>query len=468
MRILLVAFHFPPYNFVGAIRPGKLAKYLVRQGHEIRVLTAANQPYPADLPLEIPQELVSYTPWWNLTYPAEVWRRSRLAADRSSLSDGRRRPGAERHALRTVYRWTWRGALFPDQRVGWYPYAMSAGRRLLAGWRPEVIYATAGPLTPLYVARRLAREAGVPWVIEFRDLWVDNPTYRSTFPAWRRPLDRGSERALVTGASGVVTSSPLMSEKLVAKYGREVETVLNGFDPEDFPREQPRNGYPQRLRLVFTGSVYDQGHTLAPLVEGLRELGPEADRVRCCFYGRNLRPVEQARRDPRVGKCFEVHAPVAYPEALRLQTTADALLLLVLGGPQDHGQLHAKLYEYLGARRPVLVVGTHADLASRMITDRRAGTFAADGPTVARQLRAWLLEKRETGEVRAPAEAMLADLTREHQARRLAAYLDRVIDGYAREDRVESSASPPRPGKGEEESRAGQRIGSLVVPPPGG
>jgi imidazolonepropionase-like amidohydrolase len=40
MRILIVTWFFPPANTMGALRVGKFADFLVRQGHEVRVVTA--------------------------------------------------------------------------------------------------------------------------------------------------------------------------------------------------------------------------------------------------------------------------------------------------------------------------------------------------------------------------------------------------------------------------------------------
>jgi hypothetical protein len=56
LKILLLAWYFPPSNTIAAVRLGKLAKYLTRSGHEVRVLTARDQPYAATLPVEIPED----------------------------------------------------------------------------------------------------------------------------------------------------------------------------------------------------------------------------------------------------------------------------------------------------------------------------------------------------------------------------------------------------------------------------
>lgn len=66
MKILLVSFYFPPFNAIGAVRAGKLAKELVAAGHEVRVVTAQQQLLPQSLPLEVPENLITRTRWWNV------------------------------------------------------------------------------------------------------------------------------------------------------------------------------------------------------------------------------------------------------------------------------------------------------------------------------------------------------------------------------------------------------------------
>jgi hypothetical protein len=41
MRILLLSWYFPPGNTIGAIRVGKLARYLHAAGHDVRVICGA-------------------------------------------------------------------------------------------------------------------------------------------------------------------------------------------------------------------------------------------------------------------------------------------------------------------------------------------------------------------------------------------------------------------------------------------
>jgi hypothetical protein len=60
MRILIVSIAFPPSNVIGAVRVGKLAGYLDRRGHDLRVLTSQVGD-DLTLSLEIAPERVLYT-----------------------------------------------------------------------------------------------------------------------------------------------------------------------------------------------------------------------------------------------------------------------------------------------------------------------------------------------------------------------------------------------------------------------
>src|ERR1700736_6961659 len=60
MNVLIVSFWFPPSNVVGAIRVGKLARYLDRRGYGLRVLTT-DIGGDRSLPLEIAREQVTCT-----------------------------------------------------------------------------------------------------------------------------------------------------------------------------------------------------------------------------------------------------------------------------------------------------------------------------------------------------------------------------------------------------------------------
>ena len=61
MKILIVTWYFPPYNSMGSLRCGNFARYLLSQGHDVKILSAKDQPYPKTLPIDFPDERVIRT-----------------------------------------------------------------------------------------------------------------------------------------------------------------------------------------------------------------------------------------------------------------------------------------------------------------------------------------------------------------------------------------------------------------------
>ena len=64
---------------------------------------------------------------------------------------------------------------FPDGASGWLIPGILAGRKLLKGDKPDIIFASGMPWTALLVAYGLHIGSGIPYVADFRDPWVGNP-----------------------------------------------------------------------------------------------------------------------------------------------------------------------------------------------------------------------------------------------------------------------------------------------------
>jgi len=425
LRILLISYAFPPYNDIGHVRVGKIAKYLQRFGHEIRVLTAADQPFAASLPVEIPEQDVVRTPWWNVNRPAEIAFGGRGKVVEGGLeSHGAFRPLVQ--MLRVIYRVIYKGWIsFPDDQIGWLPFAVRAGSRLVEGWRPDVLYASALPYTSLVVAHLVAKRYNLPWIGELRDLWVDFHRYH--IGRVRQCIERRLERRVLSSAAGLVTVSEPMASLLREKYCKPTAVVLNGYDPEDYlPRTAPIPGGGD-LRLVYTGMVYESRHDPGMLFEALRFLGAEAHDVRVEFYGRYVGIVKELAVQYAVDHLVSIKGQIPYKDSLRMQQEADALVLFLWTDPEERGVYSGKLFEYIGAGRPILAIGGMRTVAADLIVERGLGAVCKTSVEIAMQLRTWLEAKRNRGSVPAPALEAGIGLTREAQARQLESFLNEVV-----------------------------------------
>ncbi|MFM8991424.1 MAG: glycosyltransferase [Alphaproteobacteria bacterium] len=434
-RLLLVTFHFPPFNAIAAVRTGRFARFLLDRGWDVRVV-AARSDAPETLPLEIPRERVLHTPWTHVDVMLDRFLRlGRTRASEAPASAAAPGGLAPRRALGEL-----RAALLhvPDGRVAWMPEALRGARRLLGDWRPDIVYASAPPVTTLLVARALARRHGVPWIAEFRDLWVDNPYYE--FPAWRRRVEATWERRVVGDAAGLVTVSETWRDVLRAKFGKPVALAMNGFVPGDFPPGLPARPSTQGpLRILYTGMIYPGYRDPSPLFRAIAMLGGRRGEVEVEFVGGDLGPVARLAAEAGVADRVRLSPPVGHRASLALQAAADILLHLQWNDPREAGTISGKLFEYIGARRPVLGLGYDRGEVAALLAAHGRGMVLNEPAAIASQLLRWIDEKRGGG-VAALRDEAVAGLARDEQF--LAA--ERIAADAIRRPAARRSAPRPR------------------------
>lgn len=432
MKILIVSWYFPPANTIGAIRIGNLARFLEAQGRETGILTAKNLPYPQTLSLSISSQRVVRTRWYDVNaMPARASRLIKSAVRRMPV--GRRHgnvaeTGNEAREADAPRDWlkerSWLSALythlinFPDAQIGWMPGAVWSGRRLIKGWRPDIIFASGPPFTTLLIAHILSRVARLPLVVEFRDRWSDDPYYPP--PPWRRKLDMWLERHIVARSVSVVTVSEPWAEAYRLRYGKPTLVVCNGYDAEEIGAG-PFQGSPGKpyLRIVYTGGIYPGRRDPSPLFQALESQNFSPDDVRIEFYGTDPGMVLPIARRYSVSHLVRVYPGVPHDVALRLQCEADILLLMQWDDPKEQGNVPGKFFEYLGARRPILVLGLADGVPASIVQERNAGFYGSTPETIAAQIDSWIATKRASDCIPALPECVRQGYSRDEQFAKL-------------------------------------------------
>ena len=430
MKVLIVSFAFPPSNVIGAVRVGKLARYLDQRGHDVRVL-ATDLVEDRSLPLEISRERVFYTEYRERQHWIDRIARS-LPGHTAFHAGGRpedapAQGGAPARSLRQTFRRHYLGLIhIPDRRADWVSTAIPAGRQLINGWKPQIIFASAPPNTGLIVAGRLARAHNIPWVADFRDLWVDNPYYSE--PGWRKRIDAILERQVLRRAAGLVTVSPIWAEQLRRRHGKDVTVVYNGYAEEDFPPLAQRTAPGESLTIRYMGSIY-RGYRDPSVLFSAIALLPEYLRARINveFFSDEGDAVLDAAAAHRVQSAVAVKPRVPYRHALALQMDADVLLLLQSSDPRDEGNLPAKLFEYLYARRPILLIGYERGIAARLVIERSAGLVSNSPVKIRDQLQRWIEDKR-AGRLDRLDPSVSLGLGRDDQYAKLERLLEEILE----------------------------------------
>ena len=176
MKLLLVAYFYPPSRDTGVLRPAAMAKWLRRLGHDVTVLTtSAYGPGEGDASEDVVR-----------TADAQRWR-ARLAGKDSigALFDSPTYSGRP-HPLSKV--------VVPEAlAAAWMPFARSRALRLHRERRFDCVITSSPPESAHAVGFALHRR-GVPWVADLRDAWTFEPL-RPRFPtAAQRRLDERLER----------------------------------------------------------------------------------------------------------------------------------------------------------------------------------------------------------------------------------------------------------------------------------
>ena len=424
-RVLVVSYFYPPYSSVGATRVSKMTKYLRDFGWEAHVLTVDQCDLPATLPIEVPLDAITRAPQlFDLaSLPRTIIGRRRLATERVLPVQTKR--WAMLWRIGEAYRHL---VCFPDGQIGWRGSAIARGTALARDIRPDAILSSSLPNTSHLVARAIARKARVPWVAELRDLWTENHNFRRVQPL--RAIEKRLERAVLMDADAIVTVSEVWAARLYAKYHRPTFVVPNGYDPTDYP-SSPR-ARDDAFTIVYTGMFYNGKQNADPLFDAIRQLAGAGritpDRFRVRFVGQYLGPIV-ARADAfGVTRFVQVDPPVPYRESLSLQCGATVLLFLDWADSATPGWYSAKIYEYLGAARPILSVGPHRSVVQQLLLETRAGTAAASADDVVRVLGQWLEEfERTRGVTYAPDEHVRRRFQRQDAARVMGGVLDFAV-----------------------------------------
>lgn len=424
MRVLLITYYFPPFNSVGAIRPGKFARWLHEQGHDVHVLTCNNQPFEKGLPLEIPPSYVTAVPGWSVNAPAVWLRGGRKKVAREGFgttTSSESMVGRLGKLYKTLLHW-------PDGQIGWVPAAIRAGRDMLRHKQYELIYVSAPPFSTLQVAVTLAREARLPWIAEFRDLWTENHAYDA--PKWRHAIERRWESQLLSSVAGLVTvSAPLVSS--LQRFGKPVWEVRNGYEPEDFENLSMPSGFAKStdvLDIVFTGNIYDSYYDVDSFCSGLALFAHVGGQVRVHVAGRNTGALKACAKRHGIANLFAFHNQLIRPEALAMQIHADVLLAFLWNDASQEGIYSAKLFEYAGAGHPVLAVGPNNDVGS-LIELSGLGRSCSTGEQVATVLDEFRAQKKRTGHLAARIKPSY-DFTRSAQFSYLISKLNGVVSHH--------------------------------------
>lgn len=428
MKVLLVAYDFDPIASPQSLRWIYLSRELHRQGIEVTVLTTDRTAPGLGLPV-LPEGVRVYRTFAGPLFGALGWLQARRHPVPSEGALPRPAITAKgvRRQLVDLARRAWAQIWFPDERGEWVLAGRSACRRVLAIEQPNVVIGSHEPAVSLILAMEAARQ-GIPWIADLGDP-IDAP-YTKT--RWRARA-ASFEGEVARSASLIVVTSEATKALLVERHRLDADSVVvitQGYAPYS-ASESVNAG--EDLTLLYSGRFYAFRDPSA-----LLHAVDNTEGVRLDVMG-ELTPEDQARLEaiPKQKRRFLGNLP--HESALGAQRRADVLVNI---GNSPATQVPGKIYEYLGAGRPILQIQQDPDDAgSSLIRNLERGWVVENDPqAISAQLRQ-LVSRRREGRLdegcRLDANSILA-YSWEGLAAKYRAQIERVAGEVASEHRVHS------------------------------
>ena len=367
-KVLLITYYWPPSGGAGVQRWLKLIKYLNQQGVQCTVITV--DPDKASYPVRDDSHLKDIPDTVRVLHTStrepfalykKVVRRKTIPYAGFANED----TSFPKKVIRFI-----RGNFFiPDARKGWNKYAYRKAAELLKSESFDAVITSSPPHSTQLVGLQLKKHFPIHWIADLRDPWTDIYYYEMMLHTlWAKRKDLKLEKSVLSGADDILVVSTKIQALFAEKISdaSKIHVLPNGFDPSDF--DQKISERPPIFTLTYTGTLSADYpiNSLLRCLESLKDLNLA---LRLCFVG-TVAPDIQAQLSP-FNVEFKGYLP--HDESVQHLMQSDALLLIIPKVMNNEGILTGKLFEYLGAHKPILAFGPiHGD-AAHIIHAAKAG-----------------------------------------------------------------------------------------------
>jgi glycosyltransferase involved in cell wall biosynthesis len=440
--VLFVSYYFPPAGGPGVQRVAKFARYLGEFGWTPIMLVPENPEYQAldeSLAKELPHDLIIRKA--HIFEPYDLYRKFTGVKKGVSLDVAVNKRGAKRSFKQRVAEFIRATFFIPDARIGWYKNAVAEGIKITKEYPISMIYSSSPPYTVSLVARKISKLSGIPWVAGFRDPWTG---FESSTPnRWFLPkaIDKKLERSVFTDAKIVDVAWEGIREDVRGKYpeipASKFVHIPNGFDSADFPehdiikRAVRERG--EKFVITYSGSLYGPRNPKT-FLEAIRKLiasaEVEKEKLHLRFVGRFGPDIHEMLDAPDIASMVEKIDYVAHSRAVELVQDSDALLLIVDDTATVGAIVPGKVYEYLGAMRPLIAFAPPDGAIGELLKETSGGKAIAqsDADSAASYIKilydAWQRGEQTSSVMKTD---MISKYERREETRRLAEVFDSLV-----------------------------------------
>ncbi|MCF7859283.1 MAG: glycosyltransferase [Candidatus Cloacimonetes bacterium] len=347
-RLLLIAYFYPPLGGPGVQRPVKLVKYLEKHGISTDVITVKAIVFHSSdnsLLKEERADQIIRTSSLDLMFMLKKFSKPKTNKTLYFST-----PEKYKKIIRN---------LFPiDDKIGWLPYAVKAGKKLIKQNNYDAVMTTMGPYTSGLAAYKLAAKYKLPLIIDYRDHWTLNP-YITFITKFHKLYAAKWENRIINYASVVSVVSETMKEDLIGAFGiqlkKKTKVMYNGWDKEDFSNIVIRKNENKVIKYIGNFYSHRTPKFFIKALELLQSRGKLPENVDIEFTGNYYKETLDLLLGSSVRNVIRVKSQVEHKDAIESLMNCDALLLFI-ASHKGKGVLTGKLFEYLRSNKEILAM----------------------------------------------------------------------------------------------------------------
>ena len=363
-KVLVITYYWPPSGGAGVQRWVKFIKYFKNQNIDPYIISV--DPDFASYPVidkslinDIPENTNVYLTKINEPYSIYKKINNNQTPYAGFANEGR--PNFLQKIARFV-----RGNFFiPDSRKGWNDFAYKKAVKVLEKENIDTVITTSPPHSTQLIGLKLKETLNIKWIADLRDPWTDIYYYKSMLHTkWAKRKDLNYEKAVIEKSDKIVVVSDSIKQLLINKSNliqeSKIHVIPNGFDEEDFSVSSTNKN--NKFLLSYVGTI-TKDYPLDSIKKSITNLNINLE-----FTGKADHPTKHLLNEIAG---FNNH--VKHKESINLLLASDMLLLVIPKIANNKGILTGKLFEYLGARKPILCIGPTDGDAAIIIKECKAG-----------------------------------------------------------------------------------------------
>ena len=251
----------------------------------------------------------------------------------------------------------------PEPHILLFPYAIL--KCLYIGMKRDidVINSVSNPFHLQLIGYIVSQVLGLPWLVEFRDPMVENPDRNPD--GFLTKIAAQVEELAVRNSDQVVWGDGIQmsDDHLETKYPdvpaeKFYKLPFLGFEAEKF-ESAPTENY-DSLTITYAGSFYEGWIEPYELLEGfsiyVEQNNPSQDKLTLQFYGDWTEEYQERVEKLELSEFIQTYDFVPHDQIIPVLKGSDIVVYVGGDDPQNKLSVPSKIWDYMGARTPVLAV----------------------------------------------------------------------------------------------------------------